>query len=200
MRRLTMMTMAACVAGATALSAQQPGTGPGPGAAAGPIGNPAEFLLAQTGELGLTDAQVTRLAAIARRGAERRRAMRERMDSLRPEGGPGTMRDSAGRARMRERAEQMRPAMERLREQSQAERRDAIAVLTPDQQARAWERVAMMSNRSARRGGGPRAGGAGMRRGPMRGEAGGPRGLGGRPAGERRQMAPGPRPRPDRDR
>jgi hypothetical protein len=50
--------------------------------------------------------------------------------------------DSAERARVRQRFEQMRPAMQRLRDQAQADRRDAIAVLTPDQQARAWERVA----------------------------------------------------------
>jgi hypothetical protein len=43
---------------------------------------------------------------------------------------------------MRQRFEEMRPAMQRLRDQAQADRRDAIAVLTPDQQARAWERVA----------------------------------------------------------
>jgi hypothetical protein len=43
---------------------------------------------------------------------------------------------------MRQSVERMRPAMERLRDQAQADRRDAIALLTPDQQARAWERIA----------------------------------------------------------
>jgi Spy/CpxP family protein refolding chaperone len=107
------------------------------------MGDPAQFLLAQTGELNLTDAQVTKLAAIARRTAERRRAVRVQMDSLRTQRPPGAGRpDSASRARMRQQFEQMRPAMQRLRDQALTDRRDAIAVLTPDQQARAWERVA----------------------------------------------------------
>jgi hypothetical protein len=169
---------------------------------AGPLSNPAEFLLARTGELQLTDAQVTRLAGIARRSAERRRAMRASLDSMRPEGGRAALRDSAARQQLRQRAEQMRPAMERLREQSLADRRDAIAVLTPDQQARAWEQVAA-SGRSMRgqrgRPGGMR--GMGMRRGMRGGMAvprGGPRRLG-PPAGgggERRPAAPGARRRP----
>ena len=120
---------------------------PGPGGMSAPRGgavdDPAQFLLAQTGELNLTDAQVTRLAAIARRSAERRRALHVQMDSLRTQRPSGAARqDSAERARVRQRFEQMRPVMQRLRDQAQADRRDAIAVLTPDQQARAWERVA----------------------------------------------------------
>jgi hypothetical protein len=113
------------------------------GGRGGAVEDPAQYLLAQTGELNLTDAQVTRLAAIARRSAERRRAFRAQMDSIRPAQGFGrTGPDSAARAQMRQRFEQMRPAMQRLRDQSQADRRDAIAILTPDQQARAWERIA----------------------------------------------------------
>jgi hypothetical protein len=113
------------------------------GARGGSVDDPAQFLLAQTGELNLTDAQVTRLAAIARRSAERRRSLRVQMDSVRTQRPPGAARpDSAERARMRQRFEQMRPAMQRLRDQAQADRRDAIAVLTQDQQARAWERIA----------------------------------------------------------
>lgn len=182
MGRLTQIAALACIAGATALPAQQPGGrqppgrrapgampqgmpqgmpqaggfGGGPGAMGGPAANPAEFLLAHTGEFRLTDAQVTRLAAIARRAADRRQTMRARLDSLRPEG-PGRMRDSAAREQFRARTEQMRPAMERLREQAQADRRDAIAVLTPDQQAQAWERIATMGR------GGRGPGGNGMR-------------------------------------
>ncbi|HEX6047768.1 MAG TPA: Spy/CpxP family protein refolding chaperone [Gemmatimonadaceae bacterium] len=139
----------------------------------GPLGSTAEFLLSQTGELRLTDAQVTRLAAIARRSAERRSAARERLDSLRPQLGPGAMRDSAARARFRERAEQMRPQMERLREQAAADRRDAIAILTPEQQAQAWERVATTGRAMRAAPGRPR--GMGMRRGPMRGRTDVPR-------------------------
>ncbi|HEX5074705.1 MAG TPA: Spy/CpxP family protein refolding chaperone [Gemmatimonadaceae bacterium] len=154
MKRQLLVAAVVCAASAVTLGAQQPrgrmglGPMPGPGgmgasSGGGALDDPAQFLLAQTGELNLSDAQVTRLAAIARRSAERRRALRAQMDSMRAQRGPGVARpDSAERARMRQRFEQMRPAMERLRDQAQADRRDAIAVLTPDQQARAWERVA----------------------------------------------------------
>ena len=195
MQRMIMAAMTACLTGATALAAQPAGqmqSGP----MSGPLANSAEFLLSQTGELRLTDAQVTRLAAIARRSAERRRAMRERLDSLRPERTPGTRPDSATRAQLRQRAEQMRPQMERLREQMQAERRDAIAVLTPDQQARAWERLAvtgraMRASPGAR---GMRMRHDGMRHDGMRRGEFGPRGPGGRrfgpPDGAPRERRP----------
>ena len=163
MKRKLFITAVVCAASAVTVGAQQPrgqmgpGPMPGPGGMgagrSGAVDDPAQFLLARTGELNLTDAQVTRLAAIARRSAERRRALRVQMDSLRTQRPPGAARpDSAERARMRQRFEQMRPAMQRLRDQAQADRRDAIAVLTPDQQARAWERVAASGGRM-RRGG-----------------------------------------------
>jgi hypothetical protein len=47
--------------------------------------------------------------------------------------------DTAARRAM---MQSMRANMERVREQDHADRRDAIAVLTPDQQARAWEMIA----------------------------------------------------------
>jgi hypothetical protein len=182
MKRLFLATVMVCSTSAlTALTVGAQGPGgrppmPGPGAMGGGPGggsavdDPAQFLLSQTGELKLTDAQVTRLAAIARRSAERRQALRAQMDSVRRQRASGERPDSATRARMRQQFDQMRPQMERLREQSQADRRDAIAVLTPDQQARAWERV-------ARSGRGDRAGfrggrGAGERRMHMRGGSG----------------------------
>jgi Spy/CpxP family protein refolding chaperone len=98
----------------------------------------AQLLLAHTGELQLTDQQVVRLAAIARRTETRRRAMRTSMDSVRVRFAPGqaSRADSAARRQLRER---MRGDLDRAREQAQADQRDAIAVLTPDQQARAWE-------------------------------------------------------------
>lgn len=194
MRRLLLASMMVLGSGAAALGAQGPGGRPGPGPmpgpggmgrggpGSGPVEHPAEFLLSQTGELRLSDAQVTRLAAIARRSAERRQAMRVQMDSLRGQMPRGQRPDSTMRAQMRQRAEQMRPAMERLREQSQADRRDAIAVLTPDQQAQAWERIARAGQRPAAArgrgfGGRPGRGPAGARAmpGPGRGQGFGPR-------------------------
>ena len=153
MKRHLFITAVVCAASALTLGAQQPRGQLGPEAMSGPRGmgaprgramdDPAQFLLAQTGELNLTDAQVTKLAAIARRTAERRRALRVQMDSLRTQRPSGGARpDSAQRAQMRQSFEQMRPVMQRLRDQARTDRRDAIAVLTPDQQARAWERVA----------------------------------------------------------
>ena len=216
MKRLFLATVMVCstsVLTALTLGAQAPGGGPpmpGPGATGGgprggsAVDDPAQFLLSHTGELKLTDAQVTRLAAIARRSAERRRALRAQMDSLRLQRTRGERPDSAARARMRQQADQMRPQMERLREQSQADRRDAIAVLTPDQQAQAWERVA----RSGRGGSaGFRGGrGAGARRIRMHDGAGTPRGQrGGQSFGPRRMRTqdfgdgstPAPRTRPN---
>jgi hypothetical protein len=104
----------------------------GPGAPA------VNMLLGQTGPLQLTDAQVVRLAAIARRAEDRHRALRTRLDSLRPRRAPGD-RDSTAR-----RQREMPPTdlFEREREATHSDLRDALAVLSPDQQARAWEMIA----------------------------------------------------------
>jgi len=145
----------------------------------------AQQLLAHTGELKLSDQQVTRLAAIARRSADRREGMRRSMDSLmtargmarpdsaRPRGGPSP---------------EMRAAADRMRDQAHGDLRDALAVLSPDQLATAWELVAM-------RGPGLR-GGPGSMGGPMRGGPGmgGGAGLRGGPRGPGAGMRAGPRP------
>src|SRR2546423_13470616 len=99
-----------CVA-AVPLMAQGPGNAPmrrapgppGPGepgmqAPMGrrPGGSTAQFLLAHTGELDLNDAQVVKLAAIARRAEARRRSMRASADSMRMRfQGPPMAGDSA---------------------------------------------------------------------------------------------------------
>jgi len=196
MTRLIVGVVLACAAGGMTLGAQQPGPrmgmgpmpgGMGPRGGGGAVEDPAQFLLAHTGEFKLTDAQVTRLAAIARRSADRRRSLRAQMDSMRPQRGPAEARpDSAARARMRQQFEQMRPAMQRLRAQSQADRRDAIALLTPDQQAQAWERIAA-SGRMRR--GGFAGGGFGRGVGPSRGFGGGRM-----PGARMRRGETGPRP------
>jgi hypothetical protein len=150
-----------------------PPNGPPAGGAMGgpPMMDVASMLLARTGELKLTDQQVTRLAAIARRSADGRKSMRASVDSLQaaraagpPAGanaGPGRMPPPAARA-----------LVDRMREQRHADLRDAIGVLTVDQQAIGWE---MMARRGGR--------GQAMRRGMgMRG-AGGMGGMGGMGAG-----------------
>jgi hypothetical protein len=108
--------------------------GPPPGALGAPA---AQLLLAETGALQLTDAQVVRLAAIARRAEDRHRALRTRLDSLRPRRAPGDT--STRRDRM------MPPAdlLDHEREATHTDLRDALAVLTADQQARAWEMAEM---------------------------------------------------------
>jgi hypothetical protein len=121
-----------------------------PGRATGRGGAGAEFFLAQTGELRLTDAQVVRLAAIARRSADRRRAMRASMDSVAPARRAGARLDSASRAARMRAMEQMRARFERERDQGSADLRDALAVLTPDQQATAWQMVARRGPAGAR--------------------------------------------------
>lgn len=152
-RILTLLSLAA----ATTAAAQ----GPAPSAPQPrvPGGAPAaKMLLANTAELGLSDAQVVRLAAIARRSEARRVALRATMDSnfRRMETQPV---DTAARRQFRDR---MRASFDREREQGQTDLRDAIAVLNADQQAKAWQ---MVTNRGAGRG----IGRGGMRGGGMRG-------------------------------
>ena len=127
----------------------------------GPGGDVASFLLSHTGELKLNDQQVTRLAAIARRSADRRQAVMRSMDSLMARG--PQRRDSAGRGRFAPSPE-LRATAERLRDQRHADLRDALGVLTPDQQATAWELSAMRGG--ARMARGPMPGGFGWRGGP----------------------------------
>jgi len=117
------------------------------------------MLLAQTGELELTDAQVVRLAAIARRSEARRRSMRAAMDSAQARFG-GQPGDSVAR---RQFGQRMQADMQRAEEQMRVDQRDAIAVLTPDQQAKAWNSVA---NRGATMRGGRGPGDMGRMRGP----------------------------------
>jgi len=147
MRRLTAILLFTLPTAATPLLAQGPGPSPAPMRGAPGV----EMLLSQTGALQLTDQQVVRLAAIARRAADRRRALRTRLDSLRPRFAPG---DSAAR--------RQRPAgppmdvLEREREAAHNDLRDALAVLTADQQARAWEMIA--TRLTMPMGAGPRGG------------------------------------------
>src|SRR6478672_3554559 len=155
--------------------------------AAGPMGGPggdvASFLLSHTGELKLSDQQVTRLAAIARRSADRRQAVMRSMDSLMARA--PQRRDSAGRGRFAPSPE-LRATAQRLRDQRHTDLRDALGVLTPDQQATAWELSAMRGG--ARMARGPMPGGFGWRGGPG-GPAprfrGGPPSRGGRGGGVR---------------
>ena len=155
----TLRILALLSLSAAGAAAQGPPQGPPPGDPGRGPGPAAQMLLAQTGELELTDAQVIKLAAIARRSEARRRAMRAAMDSGARRFQPG---DTAAR---RQFGERMRADMQRAESQMQVDQRDAIAVLTPDQQAKAWN---MVSNRGARRGGG---GGGALRRGGGRGGA-----------------------------
>ncbi len=152
----SVMLFAAATAPVGAQPSRGPGGRPGPmargpgGGGANPVGAPADFLLARTGDLALTDAQVVRLAAISRRADARRKAMMARMDSLRA--AQPAPSDSAGpRGRGRGPGGPGRPggpppvdtkAMQQMRDQMRADLRDAIAVLTPDQQATAWMMIA----------------------------------------------------------
>lgn len=179
------LTLALAAALAPAAGAKQPARGPG-----GPSGPPpmmgggrpaaASMLLAQTAELKLTDAQVTRLAGIARRSADRRAANRMAVDSLRTQ-----FRPNAQGERPAGPPAAARTLMERVRTQQHEDLRDALAVLNPDQQATAFEHM-------ARRGMMDRGG---ARKGQMKGNRGGMRGRGGQmgPGGPGGQMGPGGR-------
>jgi uncharacterized membrane protein YebE (DUF533 family) len=124
-----------------------------------PGGGIASMLLAHTAELKLTDTQLSKLAAIARRTDDRHKAMRVSMDSMMRANRPQA--DGTAPTPRPFNAEQGRAMMTRVRDQERTDLRDALAVLTVDQQADAW----MM------RGAGP--GGAG---GPPRARFGAMRG------------------------
>ena len=148
------------------------GQGPVPPMPGGPQGRgagvapAAQMLLAHTGELGLTDAQVVRLAAIARRSEARRATMRASMDSARQRFAPGQQVDTAARRQFRQR---MQADMTKALDAARTDQRDAIAVLNADQQAKAWEMVTTRA-RMGRAGGMRAPGGArGMRMAPRRG-------------------------------
>ena len=115
----------------------------------------AEYFLARTGELGLTDQQVVRLAAIARRAEARRVEQRANMPAMgqgmamrmrgqgmgmrmRDQGAPA---DSANRETRAAAMQQMRTRMLAMREAREADLKDALAVLTPEQQAKVFMRV-----------------------------------------------------------
>lgn len=118
---------AAAFVAALPLAAQMPERGPA-----------VTFLLSHTGQLQLTDQEVVKLASIARRAADRHKAMRASFDSLHMQfrrGGDSGMRHHE------EPPPQLRVAMEKEHEANHADLRDALAVLTPDQQATAWELV-----------------------------------------------------------
>jgi Spy/CpxP family protein refolding chaperone len=175
---------------AGAATAQGPGGPGGPGPDGPPMagGRTAEQFLAHVGELGLSDAQVTRLAAIARRSEARRVAQRSAMDSMRARA-MAAPADSAARAARRA---SLRATMERMRDQNQADLRDALAVLTPDQQAKAWQIRGAGARGPGMRGGAMRRGTRGMRgagRGMRPGRAAGPRD-GGRTPGPRPDAGP----------
>ena len=149
--RMSRLAPVLAIAGAFAITslahAQQPDPGAGRPPNGAPMGAPsmdvASRFLSQTGELKLTDQQVTRLAAIARRSAEHRQTVRSSLDSLRPQrfGPSGAGRDSVRRQGPPAAA---RVLAMRMRDQAHADVRDALAVLTPDQLATAW---GMMSRR-----------------------------------------------------
>ena len=99
----------------------------------------AQLFLANSAQLQLNDQQVTRLAAIARRAESREQARRAAFDTLRARVMVPTTDSTARAQRRSELATAMRATMERTRDERHADLRDALAVLTPDQQARAWE-------------------------------------------------------------
>jgi hypothetical protein len=104
-----------------------------------PMMDVASMLLAHTGEFKLTDQQVTRLAAISRRTADRRKTMMSSIDSMRAKRAAAPP-PVAGTPRMP--PEEARALATKMRDQSHTDLRDAIAILTPDQQAMGWEMMA----------------------------------------------------------
>lgn len=162
-----MRTIAILMLTASAVAAAQNPPPPPPmgrGAPGGAGGDrSAQMLLARSAELDLTDAQVVKLAAITRRSEARRRTLRAAMDS-----GRGRFAQPGDSLARRQFGERMEANMTRERDQARVDLRDAIAVLTTDQQARAWEMVGSAGRGRPGRGMGPdgRAGRRGPRAGP----------------------------------
>ncbi|MEO8619876.1 MAG: Spy/CpxP family protein refolding chaperone [bacterium] len=175
---------------------------PAPGARMGgpPMGAPmmdvASMLLAHTGDFKLTDQQVTRLAAISRRTADRRKTMMASVDSMRAKRAAAPA-PAAGA--LRTPPEEARAFATKMRDQSHADLRDAIAILTPDQQAMGWEMMARqgaggrtMGRRMGMSMGRGRGMGAGMSRGPGQEGPMSPRRNGMEPRPRRAAPAPAP--------
>jgi len=147
--RFLFALLAAMALAPVGVGAQEPAPALPVGGPGGPGGGPplgAELLLANTGRLKLTDQQVVRLAAIARRAHQRREAARARTDSVRAsaQAAPGVARDR----RPLRGAEGGSP--EEASAQARAELAEAIGVLTPEQQALAWEIVSGGGRRGTR--------------------------------------------------
>ncbi|MEX2570897.1 MAG: Spy/CpxP family protein refolding chaperone [Gemmatimonadota bacterium] len=140
-----------------ALAAPVAGQAATPRAAAGPLASSAEFLLSHTARLELTNDQVVRLAEIARQAEARRTELRASLQAARPQAQP----TPEARLELRER---MRETMESVSAEAERERGEAIAVLTAEQQARAWELLASRANPARMRGAVP----TGPRQGAMR--------------------------------
>jgi hypothetical protein len=102
----------------------------------------ASMFLAHTGELQLTDAQVTRLAAIARRAESREKAMRARMDSAMSHAKAEAGHDGNGEGMMMMRMRMFMPT-EAERKAQHEDDREAFSIPTPDQLATAWELMSM---------------------------------------------------------
>jgi hypothetical protein len=98
----------------------------------------ASMFLAHTGDLQLTDAQVTRLAAIARRSEARQKAMHARMDSAMAMHGPMEAQDGGAPGAMMMMMRMPMPTEPERRAQHEDDR-EAMSVPTPDQLATAWE-------------------------------------------------------------
>jgi hypothetical protein len=104
----------------------------------------ASMFLAHTGDLQLTDAQVTRLAAIARRSEARQKAMHARMDSAMKSMHEGMEMSRDGNGPARAMMMMRMPMMSEADRKAQHEDdREAFSVPTPDQLATAWEMMSM---------------------------------------------------------
>jgi hypothetical protein len=179
MKRSAVLACLGLVLATAPVSAQGPGGHRAGGPPEhGPMLNAADFLLGQTGALKLSDQQVTRLAAISRRAAERHQALMAGMQAAHSQA--GARQQAPGAAEQ----ERMHQAMRQAHEQMSGDLRDALAVLTPEQHAQAWE----MAARHHAMGGGP---GQGQHGGPgQHGPGHGAPGHGG-PGGPPPQGAPG---------
>jgi Spy/CpxP family protein refolding chaperone len=123
--------------------------------------NPVARLLEKRAELGLTDRQVTQITAIQAELDRQNQPLMRQMQAFRGPGRDGQRPSEADREAMRQRREQARPVMERMRQNNQAAMERVQALLTAGQKekVRATLRDGRGEGRGHRGGGenGPRA-------------------------------------------
>ncbi len=170
MKRYGFVTALALLLVPAAALGQQKAAPPGAGTYVGPI----QRVLDRRTELTLTSEQVQKLEAIRNASAEQERTLVAKLTEARGGIAPGVPLRTHGatpeeRQKVRAQMDAARPYHDQLRQLHQKQVQEARAILTPDQNTRAWTRPHQGRGPGMMRHGG----GAGMRHGAGPGPHGG---------------------------